>query len=194
MLCDSCSASFCWWNQNTAFCTQHLRNLPYPVVTFCDEPVNANRQYHLQYGKGCLTASRPAKFARKATDSNLTKPVVNYRFCPPLIRQWLKASKTAQQVISFQTAPGACLWNRVFAPLTSGWGDVWMDGRMEEFVHLCGCVCVLMGLGWFRYGFADVLKNMSAGLPNLWDTARHSPSSCCCRRTCCWASWLESSA
>ena len=44
-----------------------------------------------------------------------------------------------------------------------------MDGRMEEFVHLCGCVCVcvLMGLGWFRYGFADVLKNMSAGLPNL---------------------------
>ena len=29
-----------------------------------------------------------------------------------------------------------------------------MDGRMEEFVHLCGV-------------FADVLKNMSPGLPNL---------------------------
>jgi hypothetical protein len=29
-----------------------------------------------------------------------------------------------------------------------------MDGRMEEFVHLFGV-------------FADFLKNMSAGLPNL---------------------------
>ena len=68
----------------------------------------------------------------------------------------------------------------------------WMDVWKNLFIYVV--VCVLMGLGWFRYGFADVLKNMSAGLPNLWDTARHSPSSCCCRRTCCWASWLESSA
>ena len=70
----------------------------------------------------------------------------------------------------------------------------WMDVWKNLFIYVVVCVCVLMGLGWFRYGFADVLKNMSAGLPNLWDTARHSPSSCCCRRTCCWASWLESSA
>ena len=41
----------------------------------------------------------------------------------------------------------------------------WTYGRICSSMWLC--VCVLMGLGWFRYGFADVLKNMSAGLPNL---------------------------
>ena len=43
----------------------------------------------------------------------------------------------------------------------------WTYGRICSSMWLCVCVCVLMGLGWFRYGFADVLKNMSAGLPNL---------------------------
>ena len=43
----------------------------------------------------------------------------------------------------------------------------WMDVWKNLFIYVVVCVCVLMGLGWFRYGFADVLKNMSAGLPNL---------------------------
>ena len=78
--------------------------------------------------------------------------------------------------------------------------DIWiLDGEMYEWMGVwkifssmwCVCVCV----DGFGYGFADVLQNMSAGLPNLCDTARHSPSSRCCLRTCCWAShWLESSA
>ena len=122
LCCDSCSASFFWWNQSTPFCTQHLGNLPSPLDTFCQgepEPLcrvshqvshvnlSANRQYGLQQGKDCWTASCPAKFAQKASDSNLEKLLVNYRFCPRLIQQRLKASKTAQQVISFQTALGA---------------------------------------------------------------------------------------
>ena len=43
----------------------------------------------------------------------------------------------------------------------------WMDVWKNLFIYVVVCVCVLMGLGWFRYGFADVLKNMSEGLPNL---------------------------
>ena len=80
--------------------------------------------------------------------------------------------------------------------------DIWiLDGEMYEWMGVwkifssmwcvCVCVCVLMGLGTGLPMFFRTCLQVC----QTCDTARHSPSSRCCLRTCCWAShWLESSA
>ena len=118
MLCDSCSASFCWWNQNTAFCTQHLRNLPcrHCLSRIRTKTIAIDAQWHTK----CQTSATDAycwdlQMSRiVCAESYLKKTQSRYAlWCPeltapflPIPRQMKETFKREAVTLPFENALG----------------------------------------------------------------------------------------